>query len=421
MTAGSEPGIRRFIGGAQTVDMRRLAGTVLVSLLVLGTTTLGLLVSPAAAIDMNAVFPDLDLPGFKLTPFLTERAEYESNVFQAPSHAKDDVIIKTIPGLVLELPLGPHRIDLGMRAEFLNFVDMSKQDATHFFLLGKAALNFPGGLSAALKEDFAYTTDPPGTELTGRIRSTTNVLAPSVEYALARRFAIGTDYNWTHVNFDLASANGLDRNEHTWGLTGFWKVAPKTDLLANLSYGFKEFDHQSQRDVDRFVGVVGVRGEITPRLTSTFRVGYEDREPRDSDRTPYRGLVASGDWVWTPTNRTRISLVTERFVAESLFATNFWYLANMVTLSAEQRFTPKLTASARLFGGTNEYPDKASKVNGRQAWRDDEIAGIGLGIDYQIQRWLGIGADYTHTRRNSNFDNFDFKNDIVGAKVTLSF
>src|SRR6267378_226858 len=113
---------------------RRSAGTMLlVSLLTLGAT-LALLVSPAAAIDMNAAF-DLDLPGFKVSPFISERVEYESNVFQTPSHAKDDVIIKTIPGIVLELPMGPHRLALGVRAEFLHFMDMDQQDATHVFLL----------------------------------------------------------------------------------------------------------------------------------------------------------------------------------------------------------------------------------------------------------------------------------------------
>ncbi|HEV8586486.1 MAG TPA: outer membrane beta-barrel protein [Methylomirabilota bacterium] len=390
---------------------------MLVSLSVL---LVGLSVSPARAVDMNAVFPDLDLPGFKLTPFITERVEYESNVFQAPSRAKDDIIFKTIPGLLLELPIGPHRLDLGMRAEILNFVDLSDQNATHFFLLGNLALHFPGGLSMAVKEDFIYTTDPPGSELTGRIRSTTNTLAPSVEYAIARRFAIGADYTWTHVDFEK-SVEALDRDEHTWGLTGFWKVAPKTDLLANAGYGYKDFDKDSDRNVDRLFGVVGVRGQITPRLTSTFRIGYEAREPRDDDKTAYHGLIASGDWVWTPTDRTRLTLVTERFVAESVFGTNFWFLANMVTLSAEQKLTPKLTALARVFGGTNEYPDKAAKLNSVQAWRYDEILGATLGIDYQIQRWLGIGADYTHTRRYSNFNQFQFKNDIVGAKVTLSF
>ena len=49
------------------------------------------------------------------------------------------------------------------------------------------------------------------------------------------------------------------------------------------------------------------------------------------------------------------------------------------------------------------------------------VGGAGVEVEYQIQRWLAVSADYTHTRRYSNFDNFDFKDDIVGAKVTLSF
>src|SRR5437773_11167551 len=97
---------------------RRSAGILLVALLTLGAT-LALRVPPAAAIDMNAVAPDLDLPGFKITPFDTESAEYESNLFQTPRHAKDDLLIKTIPGIVLALPLGAHRLDSDELAQFV--------------------------------------------------------------------------------------------------------------------------------------------------------------------------------------------------------------------------------------------------------------------------------------------------------------
>jgi hypothetical protein len=374
------------------------------------------LVPRALAVDLNAVWPDLNLPGFRVTPFITQRVEYESNVFQSPRNEQDDVIFRTIPGILVELPLGRHRLDFGARMEILRFVDLDGQDTEHYFLFGKLSLDFPGGLTAALREDFAYTSDPPGTELTGRIESLTNVLSPSVEYAFARRYAIGAEYVWTHVDFER-SVDQLDRDEHTFGITGFYKVAPKTDLLLNLAYGVKEFSSARERDVERYIGVVGIRGEITPRLRSTFRIGWESREPDDRRRTSYHGIVAGGDWVFQPTDRTRFTLVTERFVAESVYLTNLFYVANVATVSAEHKFTPKLLASAHLFGGTNEYPDKA----GQGHWRHDELYGGGFGIDYQIQRWLAVGADYSHTRRYSNFDQFDYKDDIVGAKVTLSF
>jgi hypothetical protein len=378
--------------------------------------------APAAAVDLNALWPDLGLPGFKITPFVSQRVEYESNIFQVPSGSEDDAIFKTIPGFVLELPMGRHRLDLGFRAEILRYADLTSQDTEHYFVLGNLLLDFPGGLKARLKEDFARTSDPPGTELTGRLESTTNILSPSVEYSISPRFAVGVDYVWTTVSFDDdTGVEQLDRNEHTVGLTGFYRVQPKTDLLVTFSYGTKNFDTANRRDVDRYIGAVGVRGEITSRLTSSLRIGYEVREPERGDIGGYRGFVAAGDLIYRPTERTRLTLVMERSVQESVFATNVAYLTNLLTLSAEHFLTPKLLLTGRLFGGFSEYFEKAPKRSGRLDWREDWVGAFSIGVEYQIQKWLAISADYTYSRRESNFANFDFKDDVVGGKVTLSF
>jgi hypothetical protein len=213
----------------------------------------------------------------------------------------------------------------------------------------------------------------------------------------------------------------LDRDEHTVGVTGFYRVQPKTDVLLNFSYGVKDFDTVNTRDVERFITAIGVRGEITSRLASTLRIGYEVRDPDRGDIGAYSGIVVGGDLVYQATDRTRLTLVAERSVQESVFATNVTYLANLLTLSAEHFFTPKLLVTGRLFGGYGDYFEKAQRPNGRFDWREDWIGAFSIGVEYQIQRWLAVSADYTHSRRESNFDNFDFKNDIVGGKVTLSF
>lgn len=385
---------------------------------VIASAVLGLVaVAPARAADMNALLPDLNLPGFTVTPFLTERGEYRSNVFQVPSGSKDDFIWKTIPGVVVELPFGPHRFDMGARAEILNYTDLTRQDVVNSYYLGLLALNFPGGLTLRLRDDLARTTDPPGTELTGPIRSLTNSLAPDVEYSLSDRFSVGGNYAWTHVSFDTIPQ--LDRDEHLIGATGFWKFQPKSALLLNYSYGLKDFS-DSTRDVTRNLVLVGVRGDITSRLSSTLRVGVEDREPDRRGLTSFLGPVASGDVTFRPTDRTSFGLAVDRSPAESIFATNLFYVGTIASLSANQHFTPKLNGTLRVFGGSNLYPDKAT-VNGRTKWRHDDLVGWGVGVDYAVLRWLGVGADYTRQERDSNFRIFNFTNDIVAAHATASF
>ena len=60
----------------------RAAGRI-VLVLPLCLLTLVLAWSPAMAADLGEW-----VPGLRLTPFLSERVEYESNVFQAPSHSR---------------------------------------------------------------------------------------------------------------------------------------------------------------------------------------------------------------------------------------------------------------------------------------------------------------------------------------------
>jgi hypothetical protein len=201
------------------------------------------------------------------------------------------------------------------------------------------------------------------------------------------------------------------------GASLFWKVLPKSDLYANLAYGIKRFEEDATRDADRYIASVGVRGELTSKLSSTFRIGYEYRDDRTSG--PTTNLVTSGDWTFAPTERTRFVLLTQRSFEESTFANNNTYLTTLATLSADHRFGPKLRANVRLFGGLNEYGNKALDID-RFRWREDWLLGAGLGVDYQIQRWLGVGADYSFSDRRSNFRDVDYTDHIVGLKITLS-
>jgi hypothetical protein len=360
------------------------------------------------------------LPGLKVSPFLSERVQYESNVFQAPSHAQSDVVFKTIPGFLADYAFGPHSLSAGYRAEILNWVELRSQDTVHHIAVGQLKLDFPR-LLVNLRDDFARTSDPPGSELTGRIQSTTNVLAPESEYRLTERFAVGANYSWTHVRFDDDFLGQLlDRDEHLTGASVFWRIRPKTDARLSYSYTRKNFTQAGDRDVAIHAVTLGLRGDLTAKLSSTFRVGFQTRDPQSGVAPGYTGLILGGDWIFRPTEHTTITLMTDRSVQESSFGDTPYYVTSNASLEVQQQFGSKLTGTVRVGGGINEYPSKQT-IGDVTDWRSDTFFAAGATVEYQIQPWLLVGVEYTHTFRRSNFDTFDYQDDKVVAKVTLQF
>jgi hypothetical protein len=392
------------------VAVERIGATVLFGLL-----TLALASAPAVAFDLGEW-----VPGLKLSPFLSERVEYESNVFQAPSHSQGDVIFKTIPGILADYTFGSYSLSAGYRAEILNYATLTAQDNTHHIAAGQLRLDFPRTL-INLKDDFTRTSDPPGTELTGPILSTTNVLNPTGEYRLTPSFSVGLNSSWLHQRFDESSIGTLiDRDEYLAGASVFWKFLPKSDLSLNYYYGWTTFTDSSDRNYTQNSVTLALRGEITAKLSSTFRVGYTHQSPDQSGQVAFSGWTTGGETVYKATERTTISLATLRTSQASTDGLNPYYVTTSATLSAQHQLTPKLSVGAQLGVGMSNYADKDT-INGKTDWRQDTFSVAGAEIGYDIQPWLRVGLDYLRTGRDSNFSSFSFVDERISGHVTVQF
>ena len=391
-------------------EARRVVWTLLLCLL-----TLPLAGTPAMAFDLGQW-----VPGLKVSPFLSEKVEYESNVFQVPSHSKDDIIFKTIPGILADYTFGTHSLTAGYRAEILRYLDLTNQDTVHHIAVGQLRLDFPSTL-LNLRDDFTRTSDPPGTELTGRILSTTNVLKPEGEYRITPSFSTGLNYSWTRTRFDdRAIGTLIDRDEHLIGASVFWKFVPKGDLFLNYSYGLSNFTESSDRDFTSHNITVGLRGDITSKLSSSFRIGYTREDPVHGNQTSFNGLILGGDYVYKPLERLTFTLSTLRARQESTFGTTAFYVTNSGNLSAQYQILPKVTLSGRVGGGTNEYSTKQT-ADGKTDFRHDSFILGGAQAEYEIQPWLRVGLEYLRISRDSNFPSFRFVDDRVTGRATVQF
>jgi Putative beta-barrel porin 2 len=385
-----------------------------IAIAIVGSALLWFPVGHAAALDLGEW-----VPGLKVSPFLGERVEYETNVLQVHSHSQSDVVFKTIPGFVADYTFGPHSASAGYRAEILRYVDLTNQDTVHHIAAAQLNLDFPR-TRLNFRDDFVRTSDPPNTELTGRILSNTNTLKPSAEYRLTPRFSTGLAYSWIYQRFDDKSIGDLiDRDEHLVLASIFWKFIPRADVGLNYGIGRTTFV-TADRDYTRQQVTISLRGDITPKLTSTFRVGWELRDPDNSNQESGSGFYMGGEWAYKPTERTIIRLVTERSIQESTFGTTTFYTTTAAQLLAQHQLLPKLSIGARLGGGRNDYSTKDT-FNGKTDFRQDWFFVAGANVEYNIQRWLRVGLEYLRTSRTSNFDPFSFVDERVSGKVTLQF
>jgi opacity protein-like surface antigen len=106
-------------------------------------------------------------------------------------------------------------------------------------------------------------------------------------------------------------------------------------------------------------------------------------------------------------------------VLPSTFANNVDYGSFVSTLSAAYNFTPKILILPRLSFGLDNY--KVPELNnGVLENRLDFLYGAGIGIQYQVQKWIRLDVRYDFSRRDSNFSEFDYTDNLVSFTVTLS-
>jgi hypothetical protein len=405
--------------------MRRL-GFALAAVSLLGAAP-----SPARALNLEEW-----LPGLTLTPFLSERIEYETNVFQTSSNAKSSMISRTTPGFLVEYGRGTLQLAAGYRAEILEYFDLQGLNTVNQSAVGQAKLTL-AKLQLMFRDDYIQTTVPPGTELTGPIKTNANTLAPTAEYKLTDRFSLGANYTWTHVTFPGSASSSaasvgaqaqqdqavkqLDRDEHLGGLTVFWKFWPAADLGLGYQYGTKSFASATDRDARIHIVSLQVRGDVTAKLSSTFRIGIMHREEVAGVTPNFTGVTIGGGWIYRLSDRTTFTLDTDRSVQESIFENAQYYVSTSAAFGVRQEFSRKLSASLRAAAGTSDYNTRQPLDAVRTKWRHDTLAGGTLGLEYAIQPWLRTGLDYTFQSRGSNFRPFNYEDSKVAGRITLQF
>jgi hypothetical protein len=200
-------------------------------------------------------------------------------------------------------------------------------------------------------------------------------------------------------------------------------VQPKTKLFLAYRHGMLNYQVGYVNDATFDNVEVGATGSIAPKVQGTVKAGvqmrkYEDdlNDAKEDANTAQYSVQA----VWKPVEKTDVTLFAKRGNVETNYGDARFYTSTLTDLSVS-RMVRKFKVTVGLSYEDVRYSDKRNTLSATEIIRKDENAGARLTVDYNIQKWLVANAGYSYKDRSSNFDQFEYKDNIVSVGLKAMF
>ena len=352
---------------------------------------------------------------------------YDDNVFLTPSAQKQGDRIM----------IGRGGLDLGLAGENGGFgLDYGVESLTyHRFHEANNSVNqsargggnwkFGEGGRLSLTEKFLTTTDPANSELTKRLRRHENNVSGGLDLPLGGKTYLGLLGDDTKTNYKKNNeiATLLDRSEWTAGARLGWLATEKTKVFLEYLHGATKYDVDvstyKNNKTDSYAA--GVSGQWTEKTKGELVAGSMTRS-YDTDLVGVKNKVTTpflnAAVKWAAGEKTFVSVEASRRFEESTI--NRYYTSTTGGLSITQGIGDHLEARIYGSGGTDQYPD-AITIGAKTAKRTDTLSQAGADLKFTFLKvvWLRVGCLYR--ARSSNFDVFNYANNLSSAELGLTF
>lgn len=368
---------------------RRYIASLPIVLLLACATTQTTTAAPLVSIGDNA---DILFNG-------SSSLQWSSNVFRTETDETDDFVWSLTPGFELNVGRGASNLDFNVvtQYEVRRYADLDELNTELFSIQANGAyrtsrLDLNG--SAYFREQKTTTGDNSGIFPNDLVES--DVMGGSInsEYRFSPKFSFGAGLTYSETEYKAPyNARLADRERFSVPLDLFYELTPKVDLSVGYSYSETDVDatlfNNAYTTEDHFFNV-GARGNLLPKLTGFFKVGYRTRDTdqanRSSDST--LGLDSSLTWAATPKLTNTMALSRDFGVGgEGVSSEN-----TSINVSSSYSINSYYAASAFVGYTLRDYQNN----------REDNQYRLGLRLNYTPNQHWRFGAGYTYSENDSD-------------------
>ena len=382
----------------------------------------------ALAIEPADIPGNIHIGQLDIHPSLSVKEEYNDNIYELSGHETGSFITTISPGIAFQLPLQKHLLNMDCRAEFVEPSRHQNYEADNYFANIMLDLDF-NRLNIQIGDNWARDSVAPDYEEDIRNDYYQNRFFLNTSYKLADRYKIKGFYRNENRDFNSFHKPGqwdpeLDNyTKNEVGFNLFYRFLPLTSALVEYGYAHKNNLDKGLPSTDSDTNWVwlGLTWEATSKITGTIKGGYTYRD-YDGDIDDFDGFGMKGDLNYKLTSYTTIGLngfrkPVDTAVTEEEGVYGPYYVSTGGTLSVDHKLTHKISANAHVSYRNDDYEEEG--LYGKR--RDDDRYGLGVGVNYQVQDWLGCEVSYSYVDNDSNVEIEDYQTNIIAGKISLAF
>jgi hypothetical protein len=388
----------------------------------LSSATLSQAMEPAA----------IDAGIFKVTPFATLDTKYDDNIFSQQSGGKSSLISVLNPSVEAIADNGQQKYTLGYGFIAGVFHDSADDNYLDHSLYAQGEWAFGRRHQLAADLSFFLTHEDRGTGFSqGAATFATDSPDTYLDSALAATYTFGgiktkgrlvTDleyYDKSYTNHK-STTRGRERVNITLGETFYWNITGATDALFELVYTDVNYksdptavagagDTLDNRVIKAYAGATW---QVTGKTEGSVKVGYADKAFDDTDRDDFNGLSWETSVTWLPKSYSSLTFTLGRRQDESSGSGDYIDGKDIGVIWShdwKERFNTELVTN---------YSDEdyAGDPNGQE----DQIFNTELRANYDMRRWLTVGASYRFETRDSNQAGQDYDRNIFAVHFEAS-
>lgn len=366
--------------------------------------------------------------GLKFTPTLSVDESYDDNIRAVEKNTQSSWVTSIKPKFVLSTENRNSAYALSYELDNQTYASSHDYDHTnHYFdadagfqfdVRNKLKLNAGYNKVESIANDNLVTTDnglivPQGNTGEPAKYTTTNaggIYTFGAPSALAQ-LELGANYEELRYQNSGDFNEDLERNTTPLRATGYYRVAPKTRLLLEGRHTDYHYINDSDSDSNSNAVLVGVTWDATAKTSGTIKVGAEKLNYDNSTYNDENNATWEAGVKWAPRTYSTFNLSTAQAYSPGNDGAGS-IDAQTTKLSWNHSWMERLSSDVSYSYTDNQYKDGSDQ--------QDYIDIIGVGLTYNMRRWLDVGIGYKYATDDSNYDGGSYNRNIYAINIKAS-